>query len=551
MTRGNIYKLLFILFLIGFSIVLILPTFGTKKMRVDFTKEATIEQKEEFKKKFSSNSYRVEEQDGYYIIIGRNIHDAMMNEVKTLPGVLDSKFLKHWAEQYLLAKKITLGLDLQGGMQLVLRANYEKIEKKTGEKLTDKDKNEITQQALELIRNRIDKFGVSEPSIRPRGNEAIEIQLPGIKDPKGVKQAIGTTGRVEYRLIDDQSTKLAAEWVEKNYKDKKLPEDKLEQDIFITQLSKDINITSKSELLFYYMRDKGTKKIHPAYPVALEKTVAIAGNDISKAWVGSDEYGGLAVHFTTTSDGATKFAEVTSKKNHGRKLAIVIDDRVRSAPSINVQISTGQALINGDFTKEEVDTLARIIKEGALPVDLSIIEERTVGPSLGQDSIDAGLKALFVSFITVGLFMLVYYKGAGFLSIVGLLLNFIFMVAILSWLGFTLTLPGIAGFILTVGMAVDANVIIYERIKEELRHGKSIRMGIVNGFDRAFWAIFDSNLTTIITALMLSQFGSGPVKGFAVTLMIGILTSMFSVLYITRFIYEIISQRKNIKKLSI
>jgi preprotein translocase subunit SecD len=551
MTRGMVYKLLFILFLIGFSIVLILPTFGTKKMRIDFTREATQEQKQEFKKRFSSDRFRIEEHEGYYIIIGTNITDAIMNEVKTFPGVFDSKFLKHWAEEYLLAKKITLGLDLQGGMQLVLRANYEKIEKKTGQKLTDKDKHEITQQSLELIRNRIDKFGVSEPSIRPRGNESIEIQLPGIKDPKGVKQAIGTTGRVEYRLVDDMSTKMAAEWIEKNIKDKKIPDDKIDQDNLLAQITREIKLSSKSELLFYYMRDKDTKKIHPAYPVALEKEVALAGSDINKAWVGTDEYGGLAVHFTTTSDGATKFSEVTSKKNHGKKLAIIIDDKVRSAPSINVQISTGQALINGDFTKEEVDTLARIIKEGALPVDLSIIEERTVGPSLGQDSIDSGLKAMVVSFITVGLFMLVYYKVAGFLSIVGLLLNFIFMFAILSWLGFTLTLPGIAGFILTVGMAVDANVINYERIKEELRHGKSVRMAIVNGFDRAFWAILDSNLTTIITALMLSQFGSGPVKGFAVTLMIGIITSMFAVLYITRFIYEIISQRKNIKKLSI
>ncbi len=551
MTRGNIYKLLFILFLIGFAIILILPTFGTKKMRVDFTKEATLEQKTDLKKRFSSDSFKIEEHDGYVLIIGISMNDATMNLVKTLPGVFDSKFLKHWAEDYILARKITLGLDLQGGMQLILRANYEKIEKKTGEKLTDKDKNEITQQALELIRNRIDKFGVSEPSIRPRGNEAIEIQLPGIKDPKGVKQAIGTTGRVEYRLVDDQSTKLAAEWVEKNYKDKKLPEDKIEQDNFLAQLTREIKLSDKSEVLFYYMRDKNSKKIHPAYPVALEKHVAIAGNDISKAWVGSDEYGGLAVHFTTTSDGATKFAEVTSKKNHGRKLAIVIDDKVRSAPSINVQISTGQALINGDFTKEEVDTLARIIKEGALPVDLAIIEERTVGPSLGQDSIDAGVKAMIVSFIAVGLFMLVYYKGAGIFAVFGLMMNFLFMLAILSWLGFTLTLPGMAGFILTVGMAVDANVLIYERIKEELKNGKSVRMAIVNGFDRAFWAIFDSNLSTIISALMLSQFGSGPVKGFAVTLMIGIITSMFSVLFITRFIYEIISQIKSIKKLSI
>jgi preprotein translocase subunit SecD len=192
---------------------------------------------------------------------------------------------------------------------------------------------------------------------------------------------------------------------------------------------------------------------------------------------------------------------------------------------MNVQITTGNAMIQGDFSKEELDTLVGIIKEGALPIDLERIEERSVGPSLGIDSINSGIKALTVAMIAVIVFMIIYYKLAGIIASIGLLMHLVFMVAVLSWLNFTLTLPGIAGFVLTVGMAVDANVLIYERIKEELANGKSPHTAIVTGFDKAFWTILDSNVTTLIAAFILSQFGTGPIKGFAVTLAIGILAS--------------------------
>ncbi|MDY6933849.1 MAG: protein translocase subunit SecD [Spirochaetota bacterium] len=546
-----IYKLIFILFIIVFSIILIFPTIGNKKMEIVLNLDASLNDIDAIKKRFSSGDYYVSKEDNKIIVEGINLNDAIMNEVKIFPGVKETEIVPHWAEKAVLAKKINLGLDLQGGMHLVLRANFGKIEKKMNKELTKSDKNEITQQALELLRNRIDKFGVSEPSIRPRGNEAIEIQLPGVKNPKIVKKVIGTTGRVEYRLVDGEYSKKANNWLKLNYKDEELPQSSDEQTLLLTKISRGIKLPRNLELLFFYKMNKEIKKIYPAHITALEKNVSLAGNDISKSWVGQDEYGRLAVHFTTTPDGASKFAQVTSEKNHGKKLSIIIDDKVRSAPQINVQITTGQAVIQGDFTPDEVNTLARIIKEGALPVDLEIIEERTVGPSLGQDSIEFGINAIMIGFIGVMIFMIFYYKVAGIIADLGLMLNMIFMLALLSWLGFTLTLPGIAGFILTVGMAVDANVIIYERIKEELRNGKSIRMSVVNGFDRAFWTIFDANLTTLIAAFILSQFGTGPIKGFAVTLFIGIICSMFVALYITRFIYEIISLNKRVKKLRI
>lgn len=551
MSRGMIYKLFFILFLIVFSSLLILPTVGTKKMEIKFSANSTAEEIEAVKKRFSSGGYELSLSEQTLVVSGRNITDAIMNEVRIYKGVTDAKLLKHWVETTFLAKKINLGLDLQGGMHLVLQANFEGIQNKIGRELTEKDKNEISLQALELLRNRIDKFGVSEPSIRPRGNEAIEIQLPGVKDPSGVKKAIGTTGSLEYRLVDDKYSAMAASWIAQNYKDKQLPENYDDLKLIIDEISKSIALPANLETLFFYKRDKDTGAILPDYPIVLEKQVSLMGTDIQEATVDRDEYGQVVVVFKTTADGAVKFAEATSEKNHGRKLAIILDNKVRNAPNIKETIGSGSGNISGGFAYEEAMTLARIIKEGALPVDLKIIEERTVGPTLGQDSIEAGIKAFAVGIVVIMIFMIFFYKVAGVIADIGLMLNMIFMLAILSLLGFTLTLPGIAGFLLTMGMAVDANVIIYERIKEEIKKGKSVRMAIVAGFDRAFWTIFDSNLTTLLAAFILFQFGTGPIKGFAVTLFIGILASMFVALYVTRFTYEIISLNKKIKKLHI
>lgn len=551
MSRGLIYKGIFIICIILFAIILILPTVGKNTLRVVMSTTATQEDIQAVKLRFPESNYTITARENELFIEGYNLNVAVMNEVKQYHGVVDAQLLPHWAEKALLAKKINLGLDLQGGSYLVLQANYHKIEEKTGKPLTNTEKNEITEQALELLRNRVDKFGVAEPSIRPKGNDAIEIQLPGVKDPEAVKKAIGTTGQVEYRLVDDVYTQKANQWLKQYYAGKALPEEQLELHKLADTLSNAIALPDTLELMFYYERHPQTGKLFAAYPMVLEKKVALAGSDISKAWVATDEYQQLAVHFNTTPEGAAKFAEVTSEKNQGRKLAIVIDDKVRSAPSIRVQINTGQAIIQGDFTHEEVTALARIIKEGALPVDLSIVEERTVGPTLGLDSIQSGVKAFVVGITGIMLFMFVYYKFSGLIADFGLVLNGIFMLALLSWLGFTLTLPGIAGFILTMGMAVDANVLIYERIKEELRAGKTPRMAVTQGFSRAFWTIFDSNITTLLSAFVLSQFGTGPIKGFAVTLSIGIICSMFVALYITRFIFEMITSRGTLQKLSI
>ena len=551
MTRGMIYKTIFIVLLIALSVALILPTVGEKRMLVQLTGDVTQNQIDGIKNRFASSGYKLELAKDSILVKGNNLTDAIMNEVRIFPGVREVSFQKHPMEKYLLAKKISLGLDLQGGMHLVLRANFEGIQKKLGRELTEKDKVEITQQALELLRNRVDKFGVSEPSIRPSGVEAIEIQLPGVKDPRSVKNAIGTTGQLEYRFVDEDNTLKAKKWIAEKWAGKEIPDNWDEQKIILAQLSSDIALPSAFDALMYYERPKDSKKVLPLYPIILVKDIALNGTDIQEAAIDQDEYNRIVVRFKTTSDGAVKLAKATGEENRGRRLAIVLDNKVRSAPSIQEQISSGSGNISGGFSFEEAQTLARIIKEGALPVDLTIAEERTVGPTLGQDSIESGMKAMAVGMIGIMIFMLVYYKVAGFWANIGLVLNAVFSLAILSLLGFTLTLPGIAGFILTLGMAVDGNVLVYERIKEELQAGKTPRLAIAAGFDRAFWTIMDSNLTTLVAAFVLFQFGTGPIKGFAVTLTVGLISSMFVLLYLTRHIYDVRSLDKNLKKLSI
>ncbi|HQO41061.1 MAG TPA: hypothetical protein PK986_11375, partial [Spirochaetota bacterium] len=258
MTKGMLYKTIFILSIIVISVLLILPTMGTKQMEIRLADSATAENIETIKNKFSGGGYTLTENGMVIIVSGTNITDAIMNELKNFQGISDVKILKHWVERVFLAKKINLGLDLQGGMYLSLQANFAGIEQKLGRTLTEADKTEITQQALELLRNRIDKFGVSEPSIRPRGNEAIEIQLPGVKDPAGVKKAIGTTGSLEYRLVDDKYSDAASVWFKENFRDKQIPDDPVQQKMLLAEISKTIALPDTMELLFYWERDKNT-----------------------------------------------------------------------------------------------------------------------------------------------------------------------------------------------------------------------------------------------------------------------------------------------------
>ncbi len=404
-----------------------------------------------------------------------------------------------------LDKRINLGLDLKGGMHLLLKVDTTN--------LSGAAKEDATDRAVEVIRNRIDQFGVREPSIQKQGIDEIVVQLPGVKDRDRAIDLIGKTAMLEFKLVAQDPEKL----------------------------KQALAGTVPEGLELKYAQEDNE-------PLLLEKQAVLSGDAMTDATVqfSQSEFNEPVVSLKFNSAGAKKFGEITAG-NVGKRLAIVLDGKVQSAPRIKEAIPSGEAVITGRFTPDQAQDLALILRVGALPAPMYIEEERTIGPLLGQDSINKGVKASIVGILLVFIFMAGYYLLAGIISDFALLLN---LVMILGGLGIlpvlfpgisaTLTLPGIAGIILSLGMAVDANVLINERIREELGLGKNLRAAITNGYNKAFSAIFDSNLTTLIAAFLLFQFGTGPIRGFAVTLTIGLLSSMFTAIVVTRVIFEIL-----------
>lgn len=388
---------------------------------------------------------------------------------------------------------------------------------------TDQIKKLAADQALETIRNRIDQFGVSEPDIRRQGEKRILVQLPGIKDTKRAKALIGKTALLEFKLVDETHDLDAA----------------LKG-----------NVPPGSEVLYGVKEDPTTRRIHKT-PYLLKKRTLLTGANLTDARVQIDsQYNEPYVSIDFDKKGGRDFARITGE-NVKKRLAIVLDKKVYSAPVIQEKISGGKARVTGNFTTEEARDLAIALRAGALPAPVNILEERTVGPSLGTDSIRKGLISMCVGGILVILFMIVYYRGAGLIADFALILNIVLIAGGLAGFQATLTLPGIAGIILTIGMAVDANVLIFERIREELRIGKTPRAAVDSGYDRATLTILDANVTTLIAALVLFQFGTGPVKGFAVTLSLGVIASLFTALILTRMVFDYYLIKRKTKRLSI
>ena len=378
-------------------------------------------------------------------------------------------------------------------------------------------------QALETIRNRIDQFGVSEPDIRIQGERRILIQLPGIKDTQRAKDLIGKTALLEFKLLDEDHDVQAA----------------LEG-----------TLPASSEILYESKEDPTTQRVLKT-PYLVKKRTSLTGAYLTDARVQIDsQYNEPYVSITFDKKGARIFERIT-EENVKKRLAIVLDDNVYSAPVIQEKIAGGEARITGNFTTEEARDLAIVLRAGALPAPVEILEERTVGPSLGTDSIRMGLMSMCVGGALVILFMVVYYKGAGILADVALMLNILLIAGGLAGFGATLTLPGIAGIILTIGMAVDANVLIFERIREEMTLGKTPRAAVDAGYQRATLTILDANVTTLIAALVLFQFGTGPVKGFAVTLSLGVVASLFTALVLSRAIFDYFLIQRKIRTISI
>lgn len=373
-------------------------------------------------------------------------------------------------------------------------------------------------QAIETIRNRIDALGVTEPLIAREGGikgERIVIQLPGVDDPARVKEIIKTTAQLQFRIVEGTSgsdPKAVLDSVAPNMRDQ----------VEILPGTAQDELGRSTGRVFY----------------AINKSIPVTGRDLKTARVQKGRLGEPTIGFSLTPEGGQKFGALTGANVH-RQLAIVLDNKVQSAPVINSQIND-QGVIEGTFTPQEAADLSLILRSGSLPASLTTLEERTVGPSLGRDSIREGIRASLIGFALLIVAVLLYYRGAGINAILALLLNLVILLGMMAFFDATLTLPGIAGIILTLGMAVDSNVLVFERIREELRDGRNVRAAIENGFARAFATIIDTHLTTIISALFLFQFGTGPIKGFAVTLLIGLAASVFTAFFVSRVIFDIV-----------
>lgn len=419
-------------------------------------------------------------------------------------------------------------------------------------------KNRVIQQSIETIRNRIDEFGVAEPSISQQGANRILIQLPGMADAEKAKQLINTTAKLDFMIVSNEKSSqelqamIAAAEKAGNYSITTLKYSE-----YVTRLNADLKGKLPEKTVVFFEKSANAKTMEAgAIPFLLRTDTDLGGAALDDAFVGYDQYGGPQVSLHFNSAGASKFSDLTGN-SVGKQMAIVLDKVVKSAPSIRDRISGGQAVItlgggrDRNQMMEEAKMISTALRAGALPASLEQLEERRVGPTLGADAIQKAKMGSYVGAVLIVLFMIVYYKSLGAIAGVTLGINILGIFALLTTFGATLTLPGIAGIALTVGFAVDANVLIYERIREELRLGHGIKVAIKEGYARAMTAIIDANITTAATAVILLYFGTGPVRGFAVTLLIGIVTSMFANVFLSKVIVDLLVYKFNLKKLSV
>lgn len=426
-----------------------------------------------------------------------------------------------------------------------------------------KIKTDAVDQTIKTITNRIDKLHVTEPSIAKRGDDQVQVQLPGFNNPEEAKSLIGRTAQLEFQMLDDDAdflTKLTdlPEWAKVQRSGYQRPDSSYAQDVYLEfpeERLKDARQYLVGKVPTGLVMKYGRMNARPGEAVrmrtyTLKADVELTGDDLVDARVsmGSPEQPRPAVSVEFSPTGKVIFGELTTK-NVGRRMAIVLEDLVDSAPVINEPITGGTASITmgGSRTPQEMlqdaNQLALVLKAGALPAPVTFREERTVGPSLGRDALEGATKAVMVGLLLVFAYLIFYYRVGGVISVLAITMNLVFVLSILSWLGATITLPGIAGLLLTVGMADDANVIINERIRDELRAGKTPRAAVQAGFGNALSAILDSNVTTFIAGLVLWQYGSGPIQNFATTLMIGIISSLFTGIFVSRIFFDMYASK--------
>lgn len=416
-------------------------------------------------------------------------------------------------------------------------------------------KEHTLSQSVQVIRNRIDEFGVSEPSITTKGENRVVVELPGVKDVERAKALVGRTARLEFKMVNTEAQLNLGELISQAEKSQNFSYKEGEKfSDYVGKLNAALKGKIPEDSQVQFERKPGNQNI----PFLLHSKVEITGNELSDAMVTFDqEQQAPQVSFQMNPRGAVTFEELT-RANVGRLLAIVLDDVVYSAPRINGPIPGGSGVITlgaagGDEAFKEARDLAIVLRAGALPARLDLLEQRAIGPSLGADSIKHGLTASLVGCVLIFIFMIIYYRMSGAVAVVSLMLNGLFTLAILIGMDATLTLPGIAGLALTIGMAVDSNVIIFERIRDELFEGKSVTAAVHAGFDKAFACIFDANITHAIVATILLNFGTGPMRGFAVTLLIGIVTTLFCAVTVCKlfFDYYLEAKQNKLESLSI
>ena len=470
-------------------------------------------------------------QGGIHLVLGVDTTKAIANQTERaaedFKAALERKGIaaKRIAREGDRAFVVELANPASWNDALTVAAQFQTFERRNSDQnagrfalaLSDREVSQqrdlATRGAVEKIRNRIDKFGVAEATITRQGDERILIQLPGVQDPDRAKALIGQTGLLEFKLLDERTP------VEEALAGR---------------------VPEGSEVLYQRRVDKESKQ-EQKVPFVVQKRTLLTGNELTDASVQADPNspGNWQVSITFSAVGAQRFGEIT-ESSVGRHLAIILDGTVYSAPRINERIPGGRAVITGQFTVDQARDLAIVLREGALPAAVSILEERTVGPTLGADSVRQGMLAIAASSVLVFLFMVLYYRLSGLIADIALVLNVLLLLACMAAFGATLTLPGIAGIALTIGMAVDTNILIFERIREELKVGKTPRGAIEAGFNRAFRTIIDTHVTVLVTAAILYNFGTGPVKGFAVSLFVGLSASLFTAVFFTRLLFDLI-----------
>ncbi len=399
----------------------------------------------------------------------------------------------------------------------------------------------LVNQLVEVIRNRIDQFGVAEPIITRQGKDKVVVQLPGIRDPERAIRLIGQTAQLEFKLVDED-TMARIDLIA--LIDAVVREGWVRDPNNVQEVREALRAYLPADSEFYYLveRDREIGKVK-RIPIVLKRETLLTGEYLKNAQVRIDPTFNEPYVWLQFNERGAKIFEAITSTNVGRRLAIVLDDVVRSAPVIREKISGGEAQITGSFTMEEANDLALVLRAGALPAPVKILQNITIGPSLGRDSIEKGLKAGLIGASLVILFTIFYYRLSGFIAVIALILNIYYLLALLSAFQATLTLPGIAGIILSIGMGIDSNVLIFERIRDELRIGRTSYSAILQGYSKAFWTIFDAHITVLITSLILFIFGTGPIRGFAVTLSISILVNLFTAVFATKIFYEYLYQK--------